>query len=261
LIGGRSFEQRDHSESQAVAIVSQSVATRFWKDSNVLGKRIKTIAAEGESPWLTIVGVVENVKRHWNEPSTEIIYRPLLQAPERSMCLLLRSESDPLRLIPSARAMVRELDAAQPLSRIKPMSEVVGESMAGVKVLAGGAKFCAALALVLACVGIYSVMAYSVAQMTREIGIRVALGARRGAIVTCVFTGGLRLAAAGILVGLPLAFGIRTMVAGMYFGILAMDAWSVVECAALMTGLALIACLVPAIRATRVDPMIALRIE
>jgi putative ABC transport system permease protein len=258
---GRVFLESDDAGAPRTAVVSESLARRSWPGQEPLGKRLKFLGPETESPWLTVVGVVADVKRHWVEKNTDALYCPLAQAPERTMCLVLRTEGDPLKAIPAVRSDLRKLDPSQPISRVKPMHQIVAESMAVLEINSRIMAAMGLLALVLAGVGIYGVMAYRVAQRTHEIGIRMALGARRRDVLGSVLVQGLKLALLGAGAGLPLAFGLRQLLAGRLFGVLGLDVGAVFGLAILLAVVALLASFLPARRATRVDPIVALRCE
>jgi putative ABC transport system permease protein len=266
LLSGREFTEHDTATSQRVAVVSQSLAKLYWPDENALGKRVKPAMPAGD--WFVVVGVAADV-HHWAadvdiEPTA---YYPYNQMPpaflpllEGSMSFAVRSKTS-AGLLSSIRAAVGDVDKTVPLYEVKGMEEMVEEagSLRRFDMWLIGAF--AGLALALAAVGIYGVMAYSVSQRTREIGIRIALGAQHRSVLLLILTHGAKLALAGVLVGLMGALALAQLMASLVFGVSPRDlaTFSVVPWLVLV--LILVACYIPARRATKVDPMVALRYE
>ena len=269
LLRGREFATTDRAGGTEVAVVDQSFAERFWPGQDPLGQRIKLARPSNKGGWLTIVGVVGNVRNFGlDADSTEQVYTPFAQTPFEFVSLVARTESDPLALAPRLRDEVRALDRDLPVDAIKPMSEVLDDSIAGRRSYALLFGAFATVALTLVAVGVYGVMAYSVAQRVQEIGIRMALGAPRTAVVKMVVRQGLMLAGVGIVLGLALtglvsrlfsSFG--AFLSSLLFGVGVADALTFTAVTLGLLALALLATWLPARRATRIDPMVALRWE
>jgi putative ABC transport system permease protein len=262
LLRGRAFSEADDRKGAPALIVNQELARQYFASVDPIGQRVHFGGPANTSPWMTVVGVVGNVLSDRLEQAPRpMLYRPLTQASSLSMAIAVRTTGDPGRLAePLARA-VREADPDQPTHSVRSMEEVLAAATASRRFsmqLLGGFAF---LALVLAAIGIYGVMAYLVSQRTREIGIRVALGARPASVVRLVVSYALGLAAGGVLVGIVGAAFLTRLMTGMLFGVSASDPWTFAVIAIALLATALVATLTPARRAARVDPMIALRAE
>jgi len=266
LLSGREFSQHDTASSLHVAVVSESLAKLYWPNENALGKRIKPAMPGGD--WFLVVGVAADV-HHWAadvdiEPTA---YYPYNQMPpaflpllESSMSFAVRSQSS-AGLLSSIRNAVGEVDKTVPLYEVKNMEDMVEESGSLRRLdmwLIGGF---AGLALALAAIGIYGVMAYSVSQRTREIGIRIALGAEGRSVLLLILKQGVKLALVGVLVGLAGSFAMAQVMASIVFGVSPRDLATFSVVPWLVLGLILAACYIPARRATKVDPVVALRYE
>ncbi|HEX2225405.1 MAG TPA: ABC transporter permease [Thermoanaerobaculia bacterium] len=260
---GRLFAATDTAESTKVAVIDEEMAATYWPDADPIGQRFRVGGPNNaNAPIWTVVGIVGNVRHSGlHVQARPQLYVPQVQRSSSIMAIAVRTERDPEALIPAARAAVRAVDPDQPISVIRTMDEVVSASVAGRRfnmVLLG---VLAALALVLSAVGIYGVTSYSVSQRTREMGLRMALGARRGQVLGMVVAEAGRLAVLGVICGLVLAFLATRVMASLLFGVQPTDP---VTFAAVALGLALIAMLaawLPGRRATGVDPMVALRSE
>ena len=247
------------NESQPIpaVIINETMARLHWPNQDPLGQRVRII----ESPWMTVVGVVGDV-RHSGlavQPNPEI-YLSQLQEPQSAMAVMIRTNGDPLQLAGVARAQVKAIDKDQPLTITtmeRIFSESVGEQRFNTLMLGAFAS----LALILAMIGVFGVINYSVAQRTREIGIRIALGAQRGSIFRLVVGQGLVLAVIGITIGSIGAFALTRLIRSLLFGVSPTDAPTFVLVWLVMTTVAVLACYVPARRATKVDPLVALRYE
>ncbi|MEP7343281.1 MAG: ABC transporter permease [Acidobacteriota bacterium] len=263
---GRFFDEHDDAQSQPAAIINETMARQYWPGENAVGKRFKLGGTDSTSPWRTVVGVVGDVKEMGLEapPKAETFY-PFQQLPDMlwnmPRDLTVRTSGDPMSLVAAVRQAVWSVDPAQPISNVRTMDEIMAEEVAqrriGMTLLAAFA----ALALLLASLGIYGVLSYAVTQRTQEIGIRMALGANRLAVLRLVMADGLRLAAAGVAIGLGVSFALTRLMTGLLFGVSASDPRTLAGVTLLLTAVALLACYVPARRATKVDPMIALRYE
>jgi putative ABC transport system permease protein len=262
LMSGRVFSESDDRNGAPALIVNQELARQYFGSADPIGQRVHFGGPASTSPWMTVVGVVGNVLSDRLEQAPRpMLYRPLTQASSLSMAIAVRTTGDPGRLAePLARA-VREADPDQPTHSVRSMEEVLAAATASrrfsIQLLGGFAL----LALLLAAIGIYGVMAYLVNQRTREIGIRVALGARPASVVRLVVSYALGLAAGGVLVGIVGAAFLTRLITGMLFGVSPSDPWTFAVIAIALLATALVATLTPARRAARVDPMIALRAE
>jgi putative ABC transport system permease protein len=264
LLGGRTFTFGDNENSHDVIILSQTFAERYWKDKDAVGAYIQI---EGEESGREIVGVVGDVKHMglW-EPATRQFYLPYLQ-PYRNghlsanMTLLARTASDPMNLAASIREQIQSVDKYVPVYGARSMEELITESTAPYRFRGQLLGVFASLALVLAAMGIYGVMSYSVSQRTHEIGIRMALGAQPGDILWMVVRRGMGLALVGVAIGLAGAFALTRFLESLLFGITATDPATFAGVSVLLAAVALLACYIPARRATKVDPLVALRYE
>jgi predicted permease len=263
---GRFFDDRDVAQSQPVSIINETMAHQYWPGGDALGKRFKLGNPDSQMPWVTVVGVIGDVKEMGLEaPAKAEMFFPYQQMPDTfwnsPRDLTVRTSGDPLSVAAAVRQSVWSVDRSQPVSNIRTMDEVLGEEVAqrriGMTLLAAFA----ALALLLASLGIYGVLSYAVAQRTQEIGIRMALGADRKDVLRMVVADGIRLAAAGIAIGLGVSFALTRLMAGLLFGVSASDPRTLGAVTLLLIAVVLVACYVPARRAAKVDPMIALRCE
>jgi macrolide transport system ATP-binding/permease protein len=260
LLGGRDFNEADRRDGRRVIIINETAARRLWPGENPVGKRV---SIGRNNPTLReVVGVARDGKyRSLGESPRAFAWFPLSQGYETEMTLLVRAPGEPQAVVGSVREAVRAIDPQLPLAAVKTLRQHLTQALWGPQMGALLASAFGALALLLAGVGLYSVIAYSVGRRTREIGIRLALGAERGAMVRMVAAQGLKLALAGVVAGLPLAFALARVLSSLLYGVSASDPLTF-ACVALMLALvALLACYVPARRAARVDPMVALRYE
>ncbi|HYY56583.1 MAG TPA: ADOP family duplicated permease, partial [Pyrinomonadaceae bacterium] len=261
---GRPFNEADNDRAMPVAVINETMARIYWPNESPLGKRFKV--SGDDNPWLTIVGVVSDVRQMGTDaPIKAEMYVPYWQGSPyfwfSPRDLVVRTTVTPSSLVPAVRQAVHEVDPYQPLSNIRTMDEVLGREtaqrrMGMVLLIAFGA-----LALLLAALGIYGVLSYFVIQHTPEIGVRMALGAQGRDVLRLVIGKGMRLALFGIAVGLAGAFALTRLMKNLLFGVSAIDPLTFGSVAALLAVVAFFACYLPARRATRVDPMIALRSE
>ncbi len=271
ILKGRDFTFEDTAQSAGVVIVNEAMARLFWPGDEAVGKRVKHRGRETD-PWFTVAGVVGNVRHHWIGDSTQPeIYFSYAQVPlldsrtierhRRSMQIVIRGDGDPLSIVPAARREVAGLDPELPLFNIKTMDERLGYSLVRPRFNTLLMGIFAVVALVLAAVGLYGVMSYTVAQRTHEIGIRIALGARRSDVLMLVLKQGLALILAGVAIGLVAAFALTRFMSALLYDLSARDPYTFAAISLLLIAIALLACYIPARRATRVEPTVALRYE
>lgn len=258
---GREFSWSDTPETEPIIIINETMAKTYWPREDPLGKRIQQ--GGPDDPWLTIAGVVGDIREF--DPLTAprpTMYFPITQFPDGILRdWVVRSVRDPLTVASAVRAAVWSVDKDLPVTRVRTMEEVWSLSIASERLNLLLFVLFALLALVLSTVGIYGVMAYNVAERTREIGIRVALGARSNDVLKIVLAQGCRLAALGLLLGVAAALALTRLMASMIYGVSSTDAATFFTVALLLGAVALAACYIPARRALRVDPMVALRYE
>jgi putative ABC transport system permease protein len=265
LIQGRPFTEGDETSSTPVAIISEAAARRFFPNQNPLGQRIRMVAFSVEWPWHTIVGVVGDVRQFvFDREQRATVYLPHAQLAEswgEWMTLAIRTSGDPLTITPAVREQIRSIDPDLPLYQIRTMEQIIVEHISPISVSATWMASLGLLALALAAVGVYGVMAYAVAQRTNEIGIRIALGARTIDVMRLVLGQGAKLVMIGVAIGLIAAFAMGRALAGRLYGVNATDPMTFVVIAMGLVVVGLVACWIPARRAAKVDPMVALRCE
>ena len=262
FVAGRTFDENELSAASPAVIVSQRVVKRFWPDQDPIGRRIKFGTLTGSNPWLSIVGVVRDVKYRGlpdNPTADPDIYLPFIDR-NQQFSLAVRASVPPSSLVAPVRAVIRATDPSIPIYDVSTMDALIGGQTSQSRFTMWLMGVFAAVALLLSVIGIYGVMSYLVSQRTREIGIRLALGAAGRDILTLVVGNGARLIGLGILIGLVAAFALQRLVASLLYGVSAADTASAIA-VAILAGVALLACYVPALRATRVDPLHALRYE
>jgi len=264
LESGRELTPQDVGDAPLVMLVSESFAARIWPNQDPLGKRIKLPWNPGrdDEPWRTVVGVVRDVKQLGpDKPAAMALYLPHAQYPVSFMTLVVRTAGEPESMLGTVKQTVRGLDADQVPTDVATMEEVMSNSIQtrrfSMFVLGGFAT----LALVLAAVGSYGVRSYVVAQRTHEIGIRMALGARSGNVLRLIVGNGLSLVAVGILLGAAGAFGLTRLMKSLLFGVVPTDVSTFVGVCLCLVVVAVVACYLPARRATKIDPLTALRNE
>jgi predicted permease len=259
FVKGRDFNESDTASSPEVIIVNETLARRLAHDGNAVGKRIRM---DSKGDYLEVVGVVRDIKyRQLSEKPPFFGYLPLSQRYRSSMTLHVRTPSDPVAAINQLRAEIKTLDSNLPLTGVKTMQEHMRLPLAPAKLLALLSSTFGILALLLASIGLYGVMAYVVGSRTREIGIRMALGAQTSGVRRLVIVQGMRLALTGVAVGVVAALALTRVLSGVLYGVSATDPFTFAGVVMLLASVALLACLVPAWRATKVDPLVALRYE
>jgi len=262
ILAGRAFAPQDSAEAPGVVIVDESMVRRFWPDRDPLGRRVKLGGQDSTSPWLTVVGVVRTVKQFGlDAEGREQVYFPFAQAPTQEMALVLRAAGDPAGLAPALRSAVLAVDASQPVFDLLPMAARVSDSLSRSRFSLALLLVFAAVALVLAAVGIYGVMTCSVSQRRHEIGVRLALGAQAAEIFRLVLRQSALLAVGGVALGLLGALAATRLLGSLLFRVSAFDPATYLVVAGLLVTVTLFAGYLPARRATRVDPMAALRCD
>ncbi|HEX8174893.1 MAG TPA: ABC transporter permease [Pyrinomonadaceae bacterium] len=261
LVRGSAITEQHNSNSPAVTVINETMARKYFPGEDPIGKRINLGNPE-KSPWLTVIGIVRDVRQKaLNEEPYPQMYVPYAQFPSRSMTLLARTSNEPSMLVPAIRSELSSMDKDQPLYNVRTMERVMSESIARQRFSMLLIAIFAGVGLVLASVGIYGVMSYTVAQRTHEIGVRMALGASAGDVLKMVVRQGMLLAVAGTGVGLVASFLLTRFISSLLFNVSASDPLTYLLLSLLLISVALLACLIPARRATRVDPMVALRYE
>ncbi len=266
LLRGRSISDGDDERALPVAIINETMARQYWPGEDAIGKRFKLGDPEDDIPSITIVGVAGDVRQMGvDEPVKAEMYIPYRQIKDQQWYaprdLVIRTAVDPLSIVAAARNEIHKVDPAQPISNIRTMDEVLGEETASRRLGMTVLTIFAALALLLATLGIYGVVAYFVVQHTQEIGVRVALGAQRRDILGLVLGKGMTLTLLGVGIGLGVAFALTRLMASLLYGVGTTDPLTYATIALLLTAVAFVACYLPARRATKVDPMVALTYE
>ena len=263
---GRYFTAHDNESSMPVAIVNETMARQYWPGQDALGRRFKLGDPSDDVPWIQIVGIVADVRQMGlDEPVKAEMYFPYQQQGEYDFYtprdLAIRTSGDTSNLVASVRQIVREVDPDQPVSNIATMADVLGEEAAPRRMGMIMLVAFAGLALLLASLGIYGVLAYFVTQHTNEIGVRMAVGASPFNILSLVLKKGMGLTLVGVGIGLVVSFALTRLMSSLLFGVNASDPLTFVAVPLVLVTVALVACLIPARRAMKVDPMIALRYE
>jgi putative ABC transport system permease protein len=260
---GRVFEDRDGIESEKVIVVNRSLAEKIWPGQSPVGKRITFgVPVTADSDWLRVVGVVADVRHAElnDEPGLQA-YVPLLQSPNTEAALVVRTAGAPGAMTSAVAAVVREVDPGLPVANPKTLDQLLADSVAAPRANAVLLALLAGLALVLAAVGVYGVLSYSVAQRTREIGLRMALGAAASDVLRQLFREGLTTVLAGIVTGLVGAFFLARTLESLLYGVTVRDPLTFVGVPLVLLAVATLATWLPARRATRVEPVVALRYE
>ena len=266
LLAGRSFGQQDGLGSPPVAVVSESVARQLWGDKSPIGQTLEWNGARQHE----VVGVVRDIRGADGrgargggldrEPSAAV-YFSATQLPQRTMTLLVRTSGEPSAIVPAIARAVQDIDPAQPVYQVRRLQDWLEESAAEPRFTTTLSGVFAVVALLLAAVGVYGVLSYSVAQRTQEIGVRMAIGAERGQVMRLVLRGGMAWALTGITIGLLSAFALSRVLGSLLFEVGARDPITYSTVGVMLALVAMLACYIPAARATRIDPVIALRTE
>jgi putative ABC transport system permease protein len=260
LVSGRAFSDADNAGTARVGLISRSMAAKFWPHADAIGQHIKLTDPGAASSSLTIVGIVDDVRQNWwNSLTQPTIYQPMLQAPDRGLTLLLRTNANPGGYVSSVRAIIRQLDSTVAVAGASSFDREVSDSIGIIRIMGILMGVFGVVALALSAVGVYGVLSESVAQRTREIGIRVALGARPGDVRRLILWNALKLTGIGLAIAIPVSLAVNRAMASLVFGIVSVDFGVIAAFTAVLLLVALAACYVPARRAMRVDPIIALR--
>ncbi len=260
IVEGRDFDDRDQVKTQRVVIINHEMAGMLWPGESAVGKRI-FVGTDSRDP-LEVVGVVKTGKyRNLAEDAKPYFYYPMTQRRPAAMALVMRTSVDPAQLVGAIRKEVQNLDRSVPVSSVKTMNQHLTYALWAPNMAASFSLAFGVLAILLSAVGLYSVMAYVVSQRTREVGIRMALGANRADVMKMITAQGMRLAVIGVGVGLVLSLVLALFLSSLLIGVSGYDVTTFAIVSALLVLVALIACYLPARRATRIDPLVALRYE
>jgi putative ABC transport system permease protein len=262
LRDGRFLTDADGAESPRVAVVSASLVRRYFDGENPLGKHIKIGKEDSDNPWMTVVGVVSDLHYSWIvKEDVPTIYRSYRQSPPIYTTLVLRTSGDPMKFVFAARAQIAAIDPNLPMYNIKSMDKAITESIVGIAYVAVMMAVLGVIALLLASVGVFGVMSYSVSERTHEIGIRMSQGAQTRDIVSLVLRGGMFMTLLGLAIGLPIAFFLARAMSALLFNVKAADPIAFIVLPLLLAGVSAVACYLPARRAAQLDPLRALRHE
>ena len=265
---GRDFAASDGPDAQGVVILNEALAHRYWQDQNPIGQQIRLKFAPAKTPWqpvardsmLTVIGVVADVREwEWGDEKIGQVYLPYAQNPSRIMRLVVRTTGDPIAIAPAVRHAVASVDSGQPITEIHTMDQILSQAVAIRRLNMLLLAVFAAIATILAAIGIYGVMAYGVTQRFHEIGVRMALGAEPSDVLKMVVTDGMKLAVAGVLIGIVGAALLSRYLESQLYGIKTTDPFTYSGVALGLAAVAVAACYFPARRATKVDPISALR--
>jgi putative ABC transport system permease protein len=260
LLQGRIFTEHDDVDNRRVAIIDRTFAQRFFRGQDPIGKHLQIPdATQPEREIVAVVGAV--LDTGLDQEPRPTIYLPSLQSPDPTMSLVVRTALPPSSVLPMIKTAIWTVDKDQPIFNVRPMDEIISGITSAQRVAFLTLDAFAFLALALAAIGIYGVTSYAVVQRIHEIGVRVALGAQRGDILRMVVLQGMKLAGAGALIGLLASLGLTRLMASLLFGVSATDSLTFAGVALLLFVVALLACYIPARRATKIDPMVALRYE
>jgi putative ABC transport system permease protein len=259
---GRLLRLSDGPSSQPVMVISERLAERWWKGESPIGKRIRIGGSASTSEWITIVGVVGDLSHDpYQRAPRPTFYVPWQQQPALWMDIGVRTAADPLSLAPSVTAAIYSVDPDQPITEMHSMTKSIHDRAIGLNYVATLMGVFGAIALLLSAIGVYGVMAYMVSEQTRDIGIRVALGASGGSILRAVFRRGLLVTGVGLAVGLPVAYALARLLASLIFGVTATDPATFIGIPLALVAAAGLAIYLPARRAMKIDPIVALRYE
>jgi putative ABC transport system permease protein len=261
IIRGRTFDKHDGPNSPHVAVISQSLAHERWPNQDPIGRTIEFGNMDGDLRLLTIVGIVGDVRQYGLDlPPRPTVYVNLFQRPRSAITVTMLTDAGTQWVPSAARGILQELNPEMP-AKFRTFSQIYSASLGSRKFNVILIGFFGITALLLAVAGVFGVMAYSVSRRTREIGVRVALGASRGDVLRMILNQGLRTVLIGVAIGIACSLALTRTVESLLFGVTATDPLTFAVVVVLLVAAALLACLIPARRATRIDPMIALRYE
>jgi len=259
---GRLLNEGDGAQAPKVALISEHMAERWWKNESPIGRHIKIGDPDTKSDWMTIVGVVGDVVHDpYDRAPRRAIYVPYRQAPMLWMDIGVRTAGDPMALAPAVTAAIRSVDPEQPITDMRSMEKQIHNRAIGLNYMAALMGVFGAIALLLSAIGVYGVMSYLVSEQTHEIGVRVALGAARGSVLRMILRRGLTTTGVGLAVGLPLAYAFARLMESLVFGVAATDPVTFISIPLALIAAASLAIYVPARRAMNIDPIVALRYE
>ena len=262
LTQGRLLRESDGPSSQPVAVISERLAERWWKGESPIGKRIRIGGSDSTAPWMTIVGVVGDISHNAFERAPRpTFYVSWQQQPDLWMDIGVRTAGDPLLLASSVTAAIHSVDPDQPVTEMRSMTKSIHDRAIGLNYVATLMGVFGAMALLLSAIGVYGVMAYMVSEQTRDIGVRMALGAPRGSILKAIFRRGLLVTGAGLAAGLPVAYALARLLASLIYGVKATDPATFIGIPLALIAAAVLAIYLPARRAMKIDPIVALRYE
>jgi len=262
MVGGRTFDSRDLDASPRVIIVNTTLAHRMWPGEDAIGKRLKQGWPEGDAPWREVVGIVEDVKLEGVDQDVPMqVFIPLTQDTPRSVAIVARTSVEPMRVARDLEAAVQSVNHDVPLTNVQPMTALMSDAIARQRLSLVVLAVFAVVAVLVAAVGLYGVVAHSVTERTREIGVRMALGAEGGQVLGLFVRQGLFTATVGIFIGLAGAAMLTRALEKLLFGVKPSDPATLGSVAVLLLVIAAVACYIPARRAARIDPLTALRAE
>jgi putative ABC transport system permease protein len=263
IVRGRDFTDQDKADSKDLVVISEKTAQHFWPGQDPIGKRLKPGSSTSKSEWREVIGIVKDVRQNdlIAPPKMQMYFTYRQLKDIAANALVVRTTIEPMILAGSVRNAIWSVDKDQTVADIDTMDHIVATAVARQRFSMVLLGVFAALALLLASVGIYGVMSYSVAQRTREIGIRMALGARRADVLQMTVRQGLKLVGAGMILGLGAAFLLTRVMATLLYGISATDPMTFIGISVVLLAVAILASYVPALRATKVDPITALRAQ
>jgi len=259
---GRLLSDADGPDQPLVGVISERFVQRWFQGESPLGKYFKLGNDSSPDPWVKIAGVVGDIKYEpWSREESPYVYLPYRQAPQKLATLVVRTEGDATAFASAVRGKIASVDPDQPIFEVQSLRTVISNQLLGLSYVAAMLGSVGLIALVLASIGVYGVMTYSVTERTHEIGVRVALGAQQGDVLRLVLRHGILMTGIGLLIGLPLSVGLSHLLAELIYGVSSVDFATFGGVTVLMCAITLLACYVPARRAARVDPLVALRYE
>jgi putative ABC transport system permease protein len=260
LRDGRYLTDSDGARSTRVAVVSASLVRKYFNGDNPIGHKIKVGKQDSENPWMTIVGVVGDLHYSWIiKEDVPTLYRAVRQTPPHFTTLVLRTNGDPLKYVSAVREKIAAVDPNLPMYNVKSMDKLITESIVGIAYVAVMMTVLGVIALLLACVGIFGVVSYSVSERTHELGIRMSQGAQAKDILALVLNGGMRMTLLGLAIGLPISYALAKTMAGLLFNVKVSDPFAFLVLPLVLAAVAAFACYLPARRAASLDPLRALR--